>query len=58
VSTKGENDAKTTNRVDSRYVEADFDQALDEALELPLRDLEDAVDGFIDLLERAVRLAA
>ncbi len=42
---------------DSRYVEVDLDRVLDEALELPLRDLEDAaVDEFIDLLERAVRL--
>ena len=44
---------------DSRYVEADLGQVLDEALELPIRDLDDgAVDEFIELLERAVRLAA
>jgi Ca-activated chloride channel family protein len=44
---------------DSRYVEVDLDQVLDEALELPIRDLGDpAVEEFIDLLERAVRLAA
>ena len=42
---------------DSRYVEANLDQVFDEALELPLRELEDpAVDEFIGLLEPAVRL--
>ena len=42
---------------DSRFVRLDLDEVLDEALELPLGDLEDpAVAEFVDLVELAVRL--
>ena len=42
---------------DSRFVRLDLDQILDEARQLPLRDLEDpTVDEFVDLVGRAVRL--